>query len=170
VDQLLDKLSDPAWIQAIASLIATLGIYLLWRQLRGQEQQAEGTFEDGMAREYRKIIATLPVDALLGKDLDPVEQEKCLGFFYRYFDLSNEQAFLHDNKKRIRDETWKEWKTGIIWNLQLPAFRKTWSRIQEQLKDQGGIFSDLRSLVEEADRGAKHEPAPSVGGRSAAGD
>jgi hypothetical protein len=156
MSQFLDKLGDPIWIQAIASLFAAVGVYLLWRQVREAKEQARSTFEDGLAHEYRDIIATVPITALLGGDLGEDEQRKHRLSFYRYFDLSNEQVFLHDKKRRIRDETWEEWKTGITWNLQLPAFRKAWSGIQELLTDRGGIFSELRSLVEEAHKGAKH--------------
>jgi len=160
MDQLLDKLSDPVWIQAIASLITALGVCFVWMQVRLTKQQAQITFEDSLDREYRKLIAKLPIDALLGKDFNESQLNSSLGCFYRYFDLSNEQVLLHGNKRRIRKATWEEWGEGIVVNLGLPAFRKAWDRIQNECKEpvfKHPIFKELREFAKLPDTRVKSE-------------
>jgi hypothetical protein len=63
--------------------------------------------------------------------------------FYNYFDLSNEQAFLAD-RKRLRHETWQNWKEGIEENMGRPAFRQAWQLLEPDLD---GSFTDLKGLI-----------------------
>ena len=80
--------------------------------------------------------------ALLGEALTSDENRDKLEYFYRYFDLCNEQAFLHENG-RISDSTWVFWKDGILTNFQRPAFAVAWQEIAARAKDD---FNELRSL------------------------
>jgi len=151
VNPFLDKLSDPAWIQALASLITAFGVCFVWLQVSLAKEQARITFEDSLDREYRELIAELPIDALLGKDFNESQLNNSLGCCYRYFDLCNEQIVLHKTKKRIRKSTWKEWGDGISVNLKLPAFRGAWDRIQNECKEPAfkvPTFKELREFAE----------------------
>jgi hypothetical protein len=70
------------------------------------------------------------------------QQQRCRDAIYRYIDLSNEQAFLHE-KKRVTDEAWIEWRTGIKGNMELPAFKEVWLEVSQQFSDS---FKELRSV------------------------
>jgi hypothetical protein len=81
------------------------------------------------------------------------QQQRCRDAIYRYIDLSNEQAFLHE-KKRVTDEAWIEWRTGIKGNMELPAFKEVWLEVLNSLaivsrnygQSEGG--PSIRALVD----------------------
>jgi hypothetical protein len=99
-------------------------------------------FEDSLAAQYRQVASTLPLKALLGEPLTDVEHQAHLQYFYRYFDLCNEQVFLHKNG-RVSRNTWKFWKDGILTNLRRPAFAAAWKEIAHCAVDD---FNELRFL------------------------
>ena len=129
-------------INATASVVMALGVVVAARQLRLTKRQALVDFEDTLSREYRQIAAELPLEALLGESLPEQQMKKALPTFYRYFDLSNEQAFLHEIR-RVSPETWKFWCDGIASNLRRPAFRLAWSLICARSNSD---FKELRAL------------------------
>jgi len=118
------------------------GVFFAARQLQVTKRQALVDFEDTLAREYRQIAAELPLAALLGESLSERQMEAALPKFYRYFDLSNEQAFLQEIH-RVSPETWKFWCDGIASNLRRPAFRLAWSEICSRANSD---FKELRAL------------------------
>jgi hypothetical protein len=130
-------------VQSIASLATAIGVGLAAWQLRLTKQQAQSEFEDRLNEQYRKVAARIPLAALLGRPLDDDELTSSLRAFYDYFDLSNEQAFLHTHG-RVRAETWQNWCEGIQQHLCRPAFRGAWERL---LPDLDGSFDDLRQLI-----------------------
>jgi len=99
-------------IIALASAVMASGVFFAARQLQITKRQALIDFEDTLAREYRQIAAELPLEALLGESLPKQQMEQALPKFYRYFDLSNEQAFLHEIH-RVSPDTWKFWCDGM---------------------------------------------------------
>src|SRR5262245_47172069 len=113
------------WFQTLASIATAIGVVLAAVQLRQAKQQQQAQFEDSLNEQYRRICAQLPLVALLNKTLDEGELQKelVLRAFYEYFDLSNEQAFLA-SRKRLRPETWQNWREGIEQHLARPAFRQ----------------------------------------------
>jgi hypothetical protein len=64
------------------------------------------------------------------KELGEEQRDRCRDAIYRYIDLSNEQAFLH-NKKRVTNDAWIEWRKGIQTNMKLPAFAEVWAQVKE---------------------------------------
>jgi len=117
----------------IGSFVATVVfvIVALW-QIMLVRKQSTTTFEDNLSKQYRKIMESIPTDVWLGSELKTLGEEKldrCRDAMYRYIDLSNEQAFLH-NKKRVCDETWTEWSDGIKSNMKLPAFQEVGPRLR----------------------------------------
>lgn len=92
------------WIQVIVSSVTALGVVIAALQLRTTRQQVQMSFEDAFSEQYRRIIAQLPLKALLGRTLTNDELDASLRSFYEYFDLSNEQAFLAGGK-RLRQKT-----------------------------------------------------------------
>jgi hypothetical protein len=129
------------WISSIATAIMSLSVFLILLQIWFSQKQAKTEFEDSLTKEFRELIKCLPVDVLLGKDLIE-DYENYRKYFYQYFDLTNEQAFLHQ-KGRISDDTWKDWCEGIESLLSKPAFKKAWDEFKEALP---GSFTELRCL------------------------
>src|SRR5258708_5921915 len=85
-------------------------------------------------------------DIWLGEQLRALTEERrdrCRDAIYRYIDLSNEEAFLH-NKNRVTDEVWMEWSSGIKSNMELPAFMEVWSEVSQEFPDS---FKELRSVT-----------------------
>jgi hypothetical protein len=94
---------------------------------------------------WQRGIREIPVAALLGEVLEKEEQNRALPHFYHYFDLSNEQAYLH-RRNRVRSQTWNEWRDGIIQNLQRPAFSAAWDDVSSRAPES---FNDLREALKQ---------------------
>lgn len=129
-------------LSALSSIATAIGVGVAAHQLRITRKQNVTTFEDSLTAQYRQIAAMLPLNALLGEPLSKEEEETHLQYFYRYFDLCNEQAFLHKSG-RISENTWDFWKDGILTNLRRPAFATAWHMIASKANDD---FSELRLL------------------------
>src|ERR1700692_1136966 len=113
-------------VDAITSIATAIISFLPWRKIRLLREQATTTFEDSLTEHYRRIMESIPTDVWLGLALETLDKERhdrCRDAIYRYIDLSNEEAVLHDNK-RVTEEAWKEWSEGIRANMKLPAFRE----------------------------------------------
>ncbi|HUL35771.1 MAG TPA: hypothetical protein VL128_17945 [Candidatus Eisenbacteria bacterium] len=133
-------------VQALASLATVVLVVLTWQQIRLVRKQATTTFEDSLAAQYRRIMEDIPTDIWLGSQLKAITAERqvrCRDAIYRYIDLSNEQAFLHD-KMRVTDEVWTEWSNGIKGHMKLPAFKEVWSEVSQKSPDS---FKELRRVV-----------------------
>jgi hypothetical protein len=130
-------------IQTIASVATAVGVAIAAWQLSVTKQQAQSQFEDSFTEQYRRIVAQLPLAALLGQALADAELKSCLRAFYEYFDLSNEQAFLAA-RGRLRPETWENWREGIEQHLARPAFTQAWQTLAPHLD---GSFDALRLLL-----------------------
>lgn len=131
-----------SFIGGIGSGVAGVGAVAAFWQLRLLKTQSVTSFEDGLVDEYRDIAKELPLDALLGVDMSPQDVAQALPAFYRYFDLCNQQLFLHQ-EGRIRKATWALWRDGIVSNLQRPAFARAWAEIAAKA---AGDFDELRAL------------------------
>lgn len=129
-------------ITAIGSVATGLGVTVAAWQLYLSHKLSVTNFEDSFAKEYRALAAGLPTKALLGKPLYNKEYVEHFDELYHYFDLCNEQAFLH-KIGRISPQTWRFWKDGIASNIQRPAFARAWSEIASQAN---GDFSELKAL------------------------
>lgn len=132
-------------LQTVASLTGiatTTGLFIAYRQFRLATRQAQSTFEDALAREYRQVAHRIPVRALLGDELPESQSGFTLDEFYWYFDLTNEQIFLRRNG-RVSDATWANWREGIRANLRKPAFARAWEEIARRAP---GSFNELRRL------------------------
>jgi hypothetical protein len=141
----------PDWISAIASgfsaiasIVAAIGVFFAYAQLRTSREIAQLQFEDGLAKEYRDLTAGIPTKALLGSELSEGEYQSAFDELFRYIDLSNEQVSLRQ-RERITQKVWEYWVSGIQANLALPAFKRAWSEI----KCKSGSFQELRRLERE---------------------
>ncbi len=156
---------------AAGSAATAVAVWFTRRQLRLSQQQARSGFEDQLEREYRQIIAQLPVGALLGQPLHRPVAEEVLGVFYRYIDLTNQQVFLR-SQDRISDATWASWREGIAHQLRRPAFEAAWAQIRDavpkdfrelQWLEETGFSGDPRGWLEPS---ASHAGDPSPGPRA----
>jgi hypothetical protein len=129
-------------LSALSSIATAVGVGVAAYQLRVTRKQGVTAFEDSLTAQYREVAASLPLKALLGEALTEEEHSYHLQFFYRYFDLCNEQAFLHNNG-RVSDGTWAFWEDGIRTNFRRPAFARAWQEVANRAKDD---FDELRSL------------------------
>jgi len=129
-------------LSTISSIATAVAVIVAAWQLWLAHRQSVTTFEDSLAREYREIAASLPTKALLGEELSEEEYKEHFDEFYHYFDLCNEQAFLHQ-RGRIRRSTWKFWHDGMASNLKRPAFKRAWNEICERSNSD---FSELREI------------------------
>lgn len=146
-------------LESAANTATAIGVVVATWQLYQSKQQAQSKFEDSLNAQYRNMLADLPLEALLGRRLDDAALKAHLPVFYRYFDLSNEQAFLA-NRKRVREATWINWREGIEQNMSRPAFWQAWEAL---LPDLDGSFDDLKRVLENAERAnrlRKPPPAP----------
>jgi hypothetical protein len=131
-----------ATIAALGSVATAATILIGFKQLRHAQEEATTRFEDDLSREYRAIIAELPVEAFFVEgEVDLTE--RTLRTFYRYFDLSNEQLF-HGALNRVRPATLDQWRDGITGNLALPVFGQAWNLIGPRLP--ADFFDELRKL------------------------
>lgn len=129
-------------LSAFASIATALGVAVAAWQLWLAHKQSVTSFEDSLAKEYRELAAKLPTKALLGETLTDEEHAEYFDEFYRYFDLCNEQAFLHKNG-RISEVTWTFWNDGIASNLGRPAFSRAWREVAARANND---FLELRAL------------------------
>ncbi len=127
----------------LASLATAVGVFLAWWQIRESRKQSVTNFEDTLSSQYRDLIQKLPVEALLGEDLDEQYYREKLSEFYHYIDLTNEQIFLRQCD-RISKETWENWCAGIKSVMSRPAFARAWKEISQRAPES---FSELRRLV-----------------------
>ncbi len=138
----------PEWLWASASVVSAIGVIFVWWQLQETKRIALNQFEDTLEKEYRDIAARVPTGALIGGGLSHQQYKDAFDELFRYFDLSNKQVMLR-KQGRIGDSTWKNWQSGIKFNLSLPAFRKAWIDVKEKTDSQKSeFFSELRKLVE----------------------
>lgn len=121
-----------------------IGAYQLWQT----RKQAQTTFEDSMAKEYRELANKFPTkvfyDFPFSEELTAREKAKAQDEFYRYFDLTNGQIFLRE-AGRISDQTWAFWCDGIKTNMQRAAFKAAWNDIGVKARLD---FAELRLLIE----------------------
>ena len=127
-----------------AVVVAAAGFVATVLQIRAAARQERTRWEDELTREYRKIVQSLPLPARLGRPPEDGDiEEKDLGTFLDYFDLSNQQVLLRKIGRVSRD-TWKEWRAGIKGSLQGgTAFAKAWGIIKQRSPD---IFAELKEL------------------------
>jgi hypothetical protein len=136
------------WIGVAVQVAILMGVLIAGMQLQRQTSEARSRFEDVYGHEYRALIATIPVKAMLGEALAGGEFDDHLDEFYHYFDLSNQQAFLARHG-RVRAKTWRFWRQGILDNMERPAFVQAWDHISTRAPND---FHELRRVLAQRGR------------------
>jgi hypothetical protein len=140
-------------VGAIATAVAVgVGVY----QLRLAKQLAQAAFEDELTREYRAVVAKLPVEAFYSdpdSELTPTPEDS--RSFLAYVNLSNQQLWLA-KQGRIGEETARHWRQAIRANLGLPAFRHAWDEIADSVPKVffGTLRDEVKAVELEAERAA----------------
>ena len=116
-------------ISLVANIATAAGVLATAAQIRAAKAQDTCAFEDSFSKEYRSIANKIPTRALLGSALSEHEKSAHFDEFFRYFDLSNEQIFLRQ-QRRIRKKTWIFWCDGMKSHFRKPAFRWAWDEIE----------------------------------------
>lgn len=131
-------------LTSIGSVATALGVFAAGWQIYESRRQAVTAFEDSMSSQYRDLVQGIPVEALLGEDLEERVYRENLSEFYHYIDLTNEQIFLR-TRGRISQEAWQNWCDGIRTILAKPAFARAWQEISQRSP---GSFEELRRLID----------------------
>jgi hypothetical protein len=141
----------------VAAIGTFLGVVFAGWQLLLSRQQARSEFEDRLTGRYLAVAADLPVEMFFGEQVDPEIVRLHRAAFYRYFDLCNEQAFLHE-QGRISDATWVQWRDGMKGNFARPAFHAAW--FDEIAPHVGDDFEELKRVL---DTFPKYRNPPAAG-------
>jgi hypothetical protein len=146
----------------VGALGTAVGAAFIGAQIGVSGRQARTQFEDGMTSIYRGLVAELPVQVFFDQAVAQELVAEKLSVFYRYFDLCNEQAFLHE-QGRVSDQTWRQWRDGIEGNITRSAFKAAWAEIGLKV---GEDFQELRRLLESIAEAARRpfEAAPEQNG------
>lgn len=131
------------FFQLLASGATAVAVFLAWWQIRQARKQSVVQFEDQLAAQYRALTQRLPIEALLGEELNEAQYREALPVFYHYIDLTNEQVFLR-RSGRVSESTWVNWCDGIRWNLTRPAFGRAWKEIADRSPES---FEGIRRLM-----------------------
>ena len=129
--------------QLFASMATAVAVFLAWWQILQARKQSVVQFEDQLSGQYRTLAQRLPIEALLGEELEESRYRAALPEFCHYIDLTNEQIFLR-RSGRISKYTWKNWSEGIRWNLSRPAFARAWKEIANRSPES---FEGIRKLI-----------------------
>lgn len=127
---------------SIASIATAVGVAIAAWQIWESRKLNSASFEDSFDQQYRELSFSIPVDALLGKELDKDKQDIAREAVYNYLDLCNEQIYQR-SKRRVSQERWHEWVLGIEHNLSRPFFKQVWEEVKEASP---GAFSFLEAL------------------------
>lgn len=127
---------------SIASIATAVAVFIAAFELRESQKIAQTQFEDSLDQQYRELAKGIPVDALIGKTVSEDKKEPTRELIYNYLDLCNEQIFLR-KKKRIREDTWLDWCSGIKSHLQKVEFQTVWREVKAESP---GTFTFLEKL------------------------
>lgn len=110
-------------IPTLAILVALTGILFSMWQFRLQQKL---NFFSDYTKRYQEIMMLMPEECFeqeFNYESLPKETQDLIKKSMRlYFDLCSEEFFLFQ-KGRIDKEIWQEWKSGMTYMLNKPAFQ-----------------------------------------------
>jgi len=145
---------DPAVIAILVAVIAILvNGFCNWKQLnkqnenlQQQNEQIRHNYFSTYTQRYQEIILNFPVninDADFSYEtLHEKERDKALRYMRVYFDLCSEEFFLN-KRGHIDEDVWKEWKQGMEFAFNKPAFKSAWEKF---IRDTG-YYTDFANFV-----------------------
>jgi len=129
-------------LNSIASAATAVGVLIAAWQIWQSRKLASASFEDSYDQQYRELMYRVPVDALLGKQLNGHSHSEAREAIYNYLDLCNEQVYQR-SKRRVSKARWAEWRSGIKDNLEKPLISGIWCEVKSKVP---GSFSFLERL------------------------
>ncbi len=126
-------------ISATAGVATALGVAFAAFQLRASRQQRQSEFELRFSDRYDDVVARVPLEMLLGEqEYDPNNRDARRAF-YDYFELCEQECYYRQ-QKRIGDQTWNDWVSGIRSNHAKASFRSAWIDLAETAPNQFETF------------------------------
>ncbi|MBU1853962.1 MAG: hypothetical protein KJ957_07960 [Candidatus Omnitrophica bacterium] len=117
------------------------------RQLKIQNEQIKNNFFAEYTKRYQEIILHFPENIndvnFSYEDLSVPRRERIMRYMRVYFDLCSEEYFLH-KKKHLDEIVWEEWKTGMTYAFNKPAFQKAWKVVTKNSE----FYTEFRDFVE----------------------
>lgn len=139
---------------SIGLLLTGAALLLNWWENRKNHRLA---FFTEYTRRYQDIMIALPFEAfkhdfnfskLKEEDKNIIRTQMLL-----YFALCSEEFDLK-NERLIKKRIWEMWESGIMANLQKPAFQWGWGEI----KDEFIFFKDFTDWVEQSVKTQPQQP------------
>jgi len=107
-------------------IIATVTLYFTVSSFKKQLQL---NFFADYTKRYQEIILNFPENIneknFQIDNLDAEIKNKTLRYMRAYFDLCSEEYYLW-TKKKISNDIWKEWESGIKFAFSKSAFKQAW--------------------------------------------
>jgi hypothetical protein len=120
--------SGSAVIQNVAAISTAIGAGFVAFQLALARRQLTAQFERVFVDKYERILANIPLSALLAGNHQ--HSSRAQRAFYDYFELCEEELYYRRCGK-VSPGTWTDWWLGISINLSRPAFIKAWKDLNE---------------------------------------
>ena len=151
--------------QLLANVATAIGIIFVAWQLYLTRRQVTAAFEQAFVEKYERIVASIPLAALLGEQAEPGPADQDLRPFFDYFELCEEELYYRHVRKVSRS-TWRDWEEGIVLNFRRPAFQSAWRQLSERVELTVAApsavrveqFTLLRRAVESFGRGESFDP------------
>lgn len=144
-------------IQSIGIILTVFTIILivLWNnkqykqmneQIKIQNELMKKQFFSEYTKRYQDIILNFPENIndndFTYDKLDDQTRNKTMRYMRVYFDLCSEEFFLQKNND-IDEKVWKEWKEGIKWAYNKPAFILAWEKVTKE----SNFFVEFKEFI-----------------------
>ncbi len=155
-------------ITSIANVAAAVGVLVVILQLELSRRQMRAAFERSFVDKYERVVERVPLELLLGANLDVDGDREALRAFFDYFELCEEELYYRRVAK-VSKSTWGEWWEGISLHFRRPAFRRAWDSLHDRVVVGGAAnglvrleqFTLLRQAVAAIDQRDQHDPCRS---------
>lgn len=128
----------------LASVASVFALVVITIELYKNLQMRKTEFEDHIYTQFLDLSFAIPVDAMLGEEVDEERTSSMREALFNYMHLSDHVAFLR-NKGRIRAESWVDFCGLIERDLGNPDFTSVWGEI---VAKRPGHFKFLSKLID----------------------
>ncbi len=150
-------------MEMTATLLTVASIMVVWywsyrqfklmrEQLEIQNKEARLQIFAEYTKRYQEIILHLPEginDMTFSlkklKENDREKYDRTMRYMRVYYDLCSEEYFLNE-QGMIENFVWNEWKKGMTYTFNRPAFKEAWGIINTET----GYYPDFSNFVNNA--------------------
>lgn len=122
-----------AWGIVVSVISLLISVAFLWFTVSSFKKQLQLNFFADYTKRYQEIILNFPENIneknFQIDNLDAEIKNKTLRYMRAYFDLCSEEYYLW-TKRKIDNDTWKEWESGIRFTFSKSAFKQAWEVVQ----------------------------------------